>query len=310
MRAQQPRKADLARAFLKKTKFESKIASRLTNILGAQRGAPTNVAFYTQAHGSEKPVGLDRFERGDIEVRLVKMTTGLGNERDVGLEIEITNTGKQPIRLVSLDDAVPDEAEIIESSEKWIPTGRSLGGALRRIDTLQTETVRIIFRPEADGLVMIRPKVRFVDAAGNQLERAIESRILATSPIMEFLARSFLGDYSSKRLAIPSCGWRTLTSIVEALKIPRSYVYGEPRYGRPFGRQLDNLIKSSLVEYRIFPGERGRGGEITKVRASSEDERVRRYVEELRLEGPRSPTSSPIFPVEHPKGHVDAELAQ
>jgi hypothetical protein len=74
-------------------------------------------------------------------------------------------------------------------------------------------------------------------------------------------------------------------NIIEALKIPKSYVYGEPRYGRPFGRQLNALIKSSLVEYRIFPGERGRGGEIAKVRARFDSQNVRRYVEELTPEG-------------------------
>jgi tetratricopeptide (TPR) repeat protein len=309
-RAQQPRKADLARAFLKNTKFESKIASHLTKVLDASLGASTNVAFYSQAHGSEKPVGLARFERGDLEVRLVKMAKGSHPESTVELEIEITNTGKQPIRLVSLDDAVPNGAELIESSEKWIPRGRSLGGALRRIETLQTETVRIIFRPEVDGLLMIRPKVTFVDAAGSRLERAAEPRILVTSRITEFLARAFLGDYSSRRLAIPSCGWRTLMSIVEALRIPRSHVYGEPRYGRPFGRQLDSLIKSSLVEYRIFPGERGRGGKITKVRACLDNEHVRRYAEELTGKRLESLTPSPMFLVENAKGQLVQHSAQ
>ena len=47
--------------------------------------------------------------------------------------------------------------------------------------------------------------------------------------------------------------------IVNVLKIPRSHVYGEPRYGRPRGRQLEVLIQSGLAESRIFPGERGRG---------------------------------------------------
>jgi tetratricopeptide (TPR) repeat protein len=282
VRAQQPRKAELAHAFLKKTKVESKIASLLINIPNAAPGPPTNVAFYTQSHGSEKPVGLDRFKQGDLEV---KMTTGSQLEKGVELKIEITNTGKQPIRLVSLDDAVPDGAELIEPPGKWIPKGRSLDGTLRTINTLQTETVRITLRPEVEGLLLIQPKVTFIDATGIQQEHSVEPRILVTSRIMEFLARSFSDDYSSRRLAIPSCGWRTLMNIIEALKIPKSYVYGEPRYGRPFGRQLNALIKSSLVEYRIFPGERGRGGEIAKVRARFDSQNVRRYVEELTPEG-------------------------
>ena len=69
--------------------------------------------------------------------------------------------------------------------------------------------------------------------------------------------------------------------VVHSVGIPRSHLYGEPRYGRAFGRQLDALVKSSLVECRIFPGERGRGGDITKVRILLENEDVKAYVRQL-----------------------------
>src|SRR5205807_2277369 len=106
------------------------------------------------------------------------------------LEIEITNTGKQPIQLACVDGVVPERTKLIGLSEKWTPKGRSLAGALRRLDTLQMETVRIKLRPEVEGLLMIQPKVTFVDASGMQRERAIEGRILVNSRIMEFLANS------------------------------------------------------------------------------------------------------------------------
>jgi hypothetical protein len=95
------------------------------------------------------------------------------------------------------------------------------------------------------------------------------------------LSESFVSDYADRRLVESSCGWRTLMEVVNELKIPRSNVYGEPRYGRIFGRQLESLVSSSLVEYRIFPGERGRGGEITRVRVLVENENVKRYVQQL-----------------------------
>ncbi len=68
--------------------------------------------------------------------------------------------------------------------------------------------------------------------------------------------------------------------VVKAIKVPRSHVYGEPRYGRAFGRQLDVLIRSSLVESRTFPGERGRGGYIVKVRVRYTNNEVKRYVDD------------------------------
>ena len=287
VRAQQPKKAELARSFLKKAAVESKIASELTSILDASQGRPTNIAFQTHVNDNEKPAGLDRFEGGDLEARFVKVTTGLPPAGVVELEIEITNTGKQPIRLVSLDSSIPKGAELIEASEKWVPKGQSLIGTLRRLDTLQTERVRIKFRTVAEGLLLMQPKVTFVDMTGLQLERLIEPRVLANSRIIEFLASSFLEDYS-RRLAIQICGWRTFMAIADTLKIPRSHLYGEPRYGRSFGRQLDALVKSSVVEYRIFPKERGRGGEVTKVRVNLDNECVNRYFEETAARGGQS----------------------
>jgi hypothetical protein len=81
--------------------------------------------------------------------------------------------------------------------------------------------------------------------------------------------------------------------IVKDLKIPRSHVYGERRYGRAFGKQLDSLVRASLVEYRIFPKERGRGGNITRVRIQLENENVREYIQELTSE--KVPVEKPIL---------------
>jgi hypothetical protein len=135
--------------------------------------------------------------------------------------------------------------------------------------------------PGTEGILRIAPKVIFFDDTGQQRERFMEPIVVPTSRIIEFLGASFVQDSMGRRLAPAYCGWRTLMEVVNELKIPRSHVYGEPRYGRIFGRQLESLVKSGLVEYRIFPGERGRGGDITKVRVLLENEDVKKYLEEL-----------------------------
>jgi hypothetical protein len=141
--------------------------------------------------------------------------------------------------------------------------------------------MKLLLQVKEEGILRIEPRIIFADPSGREHERMLEPKLIATSQIMEFLANSFVKDYVSRRLAIPSCGWRTLMEIVQDLKIPRSHVYGEPRYGRTFGRQLDTLVKSSIVEYRIFPGERGRGGDITRVRVQLANPNVRGYLEDL-----------------------------
>lgn len=280
-RARQPRKMERARDLLKQTRIESKIASQLTAILDAALEAPTNVAFHTPAQGNERPVGLNRFDRADIEVRLSKIERRPSPGKEIELQFEITNTGKQPVGLVRIDDAIPDGTELKGDLDKWKIEGRSMIPLQSlRVNMLQTEPMKLVLRVQEEGIIRIGPKIIFEDAGTTKHERTMEPKIIATSKIMEFLTNSFVKDYASRRLAITSCGWRTLMEIVQDLKIPRSHVYGEPRYGRTFGRQLDALVKSSIVEYRIFPGERGRGGDITKVRVQLTNRDVRGYLEE------------------------------
>ena len=98
---------------------------------------------------------------------------------------------------------------------------------------------------------------------------------MPSSPILDFLVMCFMTDYGEGRLSPDHAGWRTLMDIVETLKIPRSQVYGDAKRGRAFARPLEELAKAGVIEWRIFPHQRGRGGRIVKVRASSGSEQVR-----------------------------------
>jgi len=280
LRAQQPARREHALRLLEKAKMESRLAIKTTEILETASEAPTNVAFHTPAQGDEKAVGLERFEHADIEARLASVTRRSGPSGDLVLEIEISNTGKQHIKLVRVDEAIPEGADLTEAPESWKTQGRSLSPAPRRIAPTKTETLKLVIRPKTEGLLRIEPKVIFVDENGLMSKRLMEPKMVPTSRIIEFLAASFVRD-NLDRLLPANCGWRTLMEIVQVLKIPRSHVYGEARFGRTFGRHLDALVKSSFVEYRIFSGERGRGGNIRRVRISMGNEDVKKYVEQL-----------------------------
>ncbi len=281
LKARQPKKAAQTSELLKNTTTKSRIADSIQETVRPSLAIPINVASYSQSQDTRKSIGLFRQEGSEIEVRLTKTQTQFSEEKYFELTAEITNAGREPIRLVSLYGFVPEGSELVESSEKWVANDKTLNAGLRRLDSLQTETVKIGLRTVIEGLLTVHPSLTFVDSNGRQFKKSIESKTVSTSRVVEFLASSFSRDSSVKRLAIPSCGWKTLMEIVNELKIPRSHVYGEPRYGRAFGKQLEALIRSSLVEYRIFPGERGRGGEVTKVRVRPENESVMEYIEEL-----------------------------
>jgi hypothetical protein len=295
LRAQQPKQKDKALRLLEKVTMESKLASRLTEILNTASGASANIAFQTPVRGYEKAVGVERFESSDIEARFSAITRGSDSNGDLEIEIEVLNIGERPVRLARLDETVPEGAELVGKSGKRIPS-RSMTLDQGRIAPSKTATIRLVVSPGREGILRIGPKVIFFDDTGQQRERFMEPIVVPTSRIIEFLASSFVGDSTGRRLAPVYCGWRTLMEVVNELKIPRSHVYGEPRYGRIFGKQLESLVNSNLVEYRIFPGERGRGGDITKVRVQLENEDVKKYLEGLTSTSGRfDSVNRPIF---------------
>ena len=273
-RARQRAKREEVLRLLERVRGKEDLAKDLIGIIDAASKGPVNVAFHTPAHGNEGPVGLDRFEHADIDVDVLKIPAGSSNDDIVELEIRITNIGKSPIHLLRIDDAAPENAELVGAPDACTIQGRSLQMGHRKVGPLKTETLRFGLRIASPGLIILRPKFLFNGDDGVQKQRILEPKTLVVSRIVEFLNREFERDYTIRRFPRDHCGWRTLMEIVNALKIPRSNLYGEARYGQVFGNKLEPLVKSSLVEFRRFPGERGRGGEVTKVRMFQQEDKT------------------------------------
>ena len=92
----------------------------------------------------------------------------------------------------------------------------------------------------------------------------------------DYLASAFVEDYMRRRIAQEKAGWRSLMKIVNEGKLSRSSLYG---YGGRKGRVLIELESRGLVEARLFPGERGRGGKILKLRVAYEKEIIKRVID-------------------------------
>ena len=268
---------------LEKVDTERELASHLASILNASSNLSTTFTFPSIWRGEERAVGTERFDRSGLEIRYSSHLDQGPVGKSVQVMIELMNIGRRPIRLFKLADAIPEETQLLEAPPVCRAEGRSLSLNLLKIDPLKTETLKFVLLLKTQGPITIRPEILFLDDKGDISKCNLQPRILVGSPILTHLAESYSEDRDVKNLAPSHCGWRTLMSIVEALKIPRSHLYGPRRYNRAYGRQLDDLVKAGLVESRIFPGERGRGGEITKIRISYENQPGKRYDNELAL---------------------------
>jgi hypothetical protein len=80
-----------------------------------------------------------------------------------------------------------------------------------------------------------------------------------------------------RRISLERSGWRTLMQIVKNGNVPKSQVYGS---GGRRGQAISELETRGLIETRVFPGERGRGGRIVKARISYKKETIKRHVDQ------------------------------
>lgn len=139
-----------------------------------------------------------------------------------------------------------------------------------RYQQYQPQPVTIVAREVSGGAAEMEkpeaPKVEY------------EFKAKQAKEVFDCLVDGFIEDYAIKRLFLEQAGWRTLTSVAEAARVPISNLYGR-RGG--YGAAMQELLSRGLVETRIFTGQRGRGGEIVKVRISYGIEPVKRYVDQI-----------------------------
>ena len=98
-----------------------------------------------------------------------------------------------------------------------------------------------------------------------------------TRTIFSYQCESFVQDNAVKNLNPESSGWRTLAELANNSGIAVSSLYG--RVGGKIGANpmIKELLSSGYVEMKTFPGERGRGGEVTRFRIKHEVNAVRNY---------------------------------
>ncbi len=260
---------------------ERNLAISLVDVLRMPVGTPVIRALPTPRASHERPVGLEAFEHANLQTRVKADDPFLTPGQEARLVIEITNAGKSPARLIKLEGVVPEGFRLSGSSEKLDLRGTGIDLKGRWLEPLKTEQISMVLIPKAEGLFTLEPSVLYTDYAESLRSHLVEPIDLVVSPMLEFLISCFVDDYVEKRRPLEQSGWRSLMDIVDALRVPRSQVYGDARYGRRFAAPIEVLVKERLVELRVFTGQRGRGGEISRLRISYNLEAIRRLMDDF-----------------------------
>ncbi len=284
-------KRDQVLGLIAKVRKERRLAISLKDILREPPRFSAAAGFTTSPDSFENAAGLENLESANVVGMLRAPEGPISVGSPLSLDIELVNVGKGTAGLVKLDSIVSEGLEFQGPAPLF---DNKIGGIdLRgkKLEHLDTFQVKIQLKPVRKGTFTISPAAWFTDDKGTYRSQKIEGVSLTvgtpireqTSPVMAFLGSAFVEDYMAKRLTAEHSGWRTLMDIVDTLQIPKAQVYGDARYGHTFGRSLEDLVKRGLVEYRIVPGLRGRGGNVMKVRVSYDKEPVKKLVNELAL---------------------------
>ena len=268
---------------LGKAKTEKILALSLVEVLRTPSLTSPLRTITTALPTPERAVGLELFERAYLHAHVAVRDKSPKVDSPVDVEILLVNAGKSPARLERLEGVVSKDFELVRAPEEYRFAGNTLELRGRRLNPLETVSLKVVLRPVSQGLLNLDPKIVYLDEDGTSGSQQLGPVVILTSSIVEYLVKCFFEDYHRKRLPPDLAGWRSLMEVVGSLKIPRSNVYGDPRYGHTFSKPLEAMMNSNIIESRVFPGERGRGGRVLKIRVRYDRGPVRSLVDEMML---------------------------
>ena len=287
-KAEQSDKWRQVRRLLGEIKKEREFALSLAEILHEPLIISTT-SFPVPSPTLESAVGSERFEHADIQTNL-KVTEDIEIGEEFDAFLDLVNVGNNHGLLVRLDNVAPSGTKITKITPQYDVENSTINLRGKKIDPLKIESIKINLQATTIGLVSLKPQLVYVDDTGKFRTSRPEPINVSVRPkvtfefhtreaenIFNYLVNSFVDDYMKRKITLERSGWRTLNEIVKHGNIPKSSAYG---LGGGRARDISELERRGIIESRIFQGERGRGGNILRLRVPYDKETVKRYVDE------------------------------
>lgn len=281
-------KIDEVIRILSRVREKREFAISLTKVIKPPTVASSPTLLSVPAYTQEEAVGLERFDHVNVQAH-VSAPEEVAVEEEFELRIDLVNVARVSGLLARIEDLIPTTFKMTKVPAPYIIEDKSLNAQGKKLAPDKVESIRISAQATKTGVFRLCPEVVYVDELG-KFKRckcdAIPITILSPAgfqfgtenarKVFEYLTKSFITDYMMRRLALEKSGWRTFVQIKEDGKVPKSSLYGTSKHR---GYAVSELERRGLVETRIFPGERGRGGKILRTRISYEKETVKRYID-------------------------------
>jgi hypothetical protein len=288
-KAEHSEKKEEVRRLLESVKEERQLAKSLVKVMRAPTVAASTESFSVPAPTHEEAVGLERFKHPFVEARLMTSDeVTVGDELDVRLDL--VNVAKTSGLLVRIEDLIPSAFKVAALPSQYSLKDSSIDMKGRPLEPLKVESIKLTVLATEVGTFSLSPQVIYVDEVGEFRTSRPRPVSIAVGPKLTFefktenatsafnyLISAFVEDYMKRRISLEKSGWRTLMDIMKNAKVSRSSVYAA---SGARGKAISELERRGLVEARVFPGERGRGGKIVKMRIYYEKETVKRCVDQ------------------------------
>ena len=281
-------KSKKVQRLLKSVKEDRKLAISLAEMRRTPTTASIARSFLPPNPTYEKAVGLERFERASVEAYLTapKEVT-VGDELDIRLDI--VNVAKNFGLLVRIENLVPLSFRIKNAPSQYDIERCSINMKGKKLEPLIVESITLSLQATEVGVVNLSPRIVYVNDVGKfkvckidpvtitvYPRLSFEFKVKTAEKVFDYLIRAFQEDYMKRKMSAEKSGWRTMMDIVKYAKVPKSSIYGTRRHP---SKAISELKRRGLVEIRVFPGERGRGGRILKMRIAYEKETIKRLID-------------------------------
>jgi tetratricopeptide (TPR) repeat protein len=255
---------------------------------------------------------VQMFAHVDLQADLI-MKKRIIEDEENELRLDLVNVGRGSGSITKIEGLVPsNEFKVIAFPSYCCLQNGDLEIAGRKIGAFQVETVKLTVKVVRAGVLSLNPKVIYVDDLGEtktckpkpisinvdpKFSTPKKTKLFETKPAklkfrseaahkaFDFLVKAFVEDYFRKRLPKERSGWRTLMNIAKEAPVSFYSMYGS---GKHHGYAAAELERLGVVEFRIFLGERGRGGRVLKLRVDAEKENIKNYVDQYISKGSKT----------------------
>ena len=224
--------------------------------------------------------------------------------REFTARIDLTNVSRKTSVLSSVERLIPAGLRVTSMPDYCNLQYVSITMREKKLEPFQVETIKINLQATRSGSFRFEPRVVYIGDLGQtqtydirpvkvtvqpatsatRFESAaeiapakLEFRSEAARKAFDYLVSAFVEDYKRLKLPVERSGWRTLMDIAKQGKVSKYSLYGAVGSR---GQAVSELEHIGLVEGRVFTGERGRGGNVLKLRVVYENATVRKQIEQ------------------------------